>query len=127
VVADPAHVPQRVSAALSVIETSNRLALDSLTRALPPRQTLLILENCEHLLLACAALIHALLVGCPRVWIFDPCHPPGARPERAGACIRKSSPQPIAGRPGKAFRLLTRAAPDSTRGHATLRAAMKWS
>jgi hypothetical protein len=69
-VADPAHVPQTVAAALGLSEPADRPALDAMADALQARQTLIILDNCEHLLAVCAALAHTLLRACPDVTLL---------------------------------------------------------
>ena len=58
-------VPQTVAAALGVRERSDESLLDSLVGHLRPRHTLILLDNCEHLLDACAELGAALLAACP--------------------------------------------------------------
>src|SRR5262249_40856808 len=58
---DPALVPQAVAAAVGVREEPGRPLLATLTDALRPRRLLLVLDNCEHLLDACARLAEALL------------------------------------------------------------------
>jgi predicted ATPase/class 3 adenylate cyclase len=65
--ADPAIVPQTVAAAAGVREAPGRPVLSTLTDALKPRRLLLVLDNCEHLLDACARLADALLRACPHV------------------------------------------------------------
>jgi predicted ATPase/class 3 adenylate cyclase len=64
---DPALVPQTVAAALGVREEPGRPLTTTLTDYLRPKQVLLVLDNCEHLLTACAQLADALLRGCPRL------------------------------------------------------------
>jgi non-specific serine/threonine protein kinase len=69
-VADPAYVPQAVAVALRLSDLAGRQPLDMLTEALRERRLLLVLDNCEHLLAACAALAHTLLVACTDVTIL---------------------------------------------------------
>ncbi len=69
-VADPAYVPQAVAVALRLSDPAGRQPLDVLAEALQKQRLLLVLDNCEHLLAACAALAHALLVACPGVTIL---------------------------------------------------------
>ncbi|MCA1668885.1 MAG: tetratricopeptide repeat protein [Thermomicrobia bacterium] len=64
--ADPALVPQVVAEALG-LRAAGRSHLAIVREALHARQSLLILDNCEHLTAACAALTDALLPGCPGV------------------------------------------------------------
>lgn len=58
---NPDLVPQAVAAALGVPEQPGRAVRDTLTDALRPKTLLLILDNCEHLLAACADLAGLLL------------------------------------------------------------------
>jgi transcriptional regulator with XRE-family HTH domain len=59
--ADEARVPQAVLAALSLPEHPGRPPLEALAEHLRPRRLLLLLDNCEHLVAATAALAQALL------------------------------------------------------------------
>jgi predicted ATPase/class 3 adenylate cyclase/uncharacterized protein HemY len=67
---DPALVPQAVASALSVREEAGRPLLSTLTEYLRARSVLLILDNCEHLVDACARLADGLLRTCPRVTVL---------------------------------------------------------
>jgi hypothetical protein len=62
---DPALVPQTVASALGVREEPGRPLTATLTDSLKPKALLLVLDNCEHLLTACAQLADALLRSCP--------------------------------------------------------------
>jgi predicted ATPase/DNA-binding SARP family transcriptional activator len=68
--ADPDLVPAEVSAALNVPEDAGRGPVERLIDHLRERETLLLLDNCEHLLAACAALARTLLEQCPAVHIL---------------------------------------------------------
>ena len=68
-VTNPALVPQAVSAALGTQSDSGQPPLEVLFDALRGRTLLLILDNCEHLINACAMLAVALLQQCPRLAI----------------------------------------------------------
>ena len=63
--ADPALVPQAVAQAVGVREEPGRPLPATLTDALRPRRLLLLLDNCEHLLDACARLADAPAAGLP--------------------------------------------------------------
>jgi predicted ATPase/class 3 adenylate cyclase len=63
--ADPALVPQAVAAAAGVREQPGWPLLTTLADALRPKRLLLVLDNCEHLVEACARLADALLRACP--------------------------------------------------------------
>ena len=65
--ADPTLVPQAVAAALGVHEVPGRPLLATLTDYLRGRALLVLLDNCEHLLDACATVADALLRACPRL------------------------------------------------------------
>jgi non-specific serine/threonine protein kinase len=66
-VADEALVPRIVAAALHVDEAPGQQLTDTLAAALPAKQLLLILDNCEHLVGACCQLVDRLLRSCPQV------------------------------------------------------------
>jgi non-specific serine/threonine protein kinase len=69
-VADPIHVPQTVAAVLAVREHPKRPLTASLIDARRPKRLLLVLDNCEHLIEACATLAEALLGECPTLRIL---------------------------------------------------------
>ncbi len=62
---DPSLVTRRVATALGVREEPDRPLTETLTEALRPRLLLLILDTCEHIVDASAALVQQLLAGCP--------------------------------------------------------------
>src|SRR6266566_2517346 len=68
--ANPGLVPQHVADALGVRRDGIRAAADALLEALRDWKALLVLDNCEHLVEACARLAEALLRGCPRLRIL---------------------------------------------------------
>jgi predicted ATPase/DNA-binding SARP family transcriptional activator/DNA-binding CsgD family transcriptional regulator len=61
---DPALVTQAVAAALGLREQPGRTLIQTLTSHLDSKRTLLVLDNCEHLIEACARLVDALLNSC---------------------------------------------------------------
>ncbi len=67
---DPALVPQTVASILGAREEPGRSLSDSLADFLRPKSLLLVLDNCEHLIEACARLADRLLAGCPDVRIL---------------------------------------------------------
>jgi non-specific serine/threonine protein kinase len=79
--ADPALVPQAAAAALGVQEQAGRPLRDTLVAALKARELLLVLDNCEHLLVGCAELAETLLQACPRLRVLatsrEPLRVPG--------------------------------------------------
>jgi predicted ATPase/DNA-binding SARP family transcriptional activator len=67
--AGPALVPQRVATVMGVREQPGEALTRTLIHALQSQRLLLLLDNCEHLLDACASLVEALLRDCPGVQI----------------------------------------------------------
>ncbi|HEX5414866.1 MAG TPA: NB-ARC domain-containing protein, partial [Chloroflexota bacterium] len=68
--ADPSLVPQAIATALDLRESADRPLLTTLADFLRNRQTLLVLDNCEHLIDACARVVDTLLHACPRLRIL---------------------------------------------------------
>ncbi|HZU76420.1 MAG TPA: tetratricopeptide repeat protein, partial [Dehalococcoidia bacterium] len=64
---DPALLQQTVAGALGLREEPGRPLLAGLVERLAGEPRLLLLDNCEHLLSACADLAAALRVGCPEL------------------------------------------------------------
>jgi predicted ATPase len=67
---DPALLPNTVASVLGLPEQDARTALDALIEYLRDRQLLLILDTCEHLLDACAALAQAVMRDAPGVTVL---------------------------------------------------------
>jgi|SRR5579859_927330 len=67
---DPALVPQAVAKTVDVQEAPNQPMVETLVRALQSRRMLLLLDNCEHLIAACAELAERLLSGCPHLTLL---------------------------------------------------------
>jgi predicted ATPase len=67
---DPTLVAHEIGSILSVRESPDQPLTTALIRALAGRRVLLVLDNCEHLLQACAVLLNALLRGCPELHVL---------------------------------------------------------
>jgi predicted ATPase/class 3 adenylate cyclase len=67
---EPDLVLQTVAAALGLREVRGRARLATLLDYLRLRELLLVLDNCEHLVAACAELAEASLRSCPRLKIL---------------------------------------------------------
>jgi predicted ATPase len=67
---DPALVPKAVATALDVPEQPGRALAETLKTYLRAKTLLLILDNCEHLVSACAELANGLLRTCPTLRIL---------------------------------------------------------
>ncbi len=78
---DPALVPAATASALGLTLPSQRPALEGLSAQLAQWQVLLILDNCEHLVSACAVMAGQLLGACPGLRILatsrEPLRVPG--------------------------------------------------
>ena len=64
---DPALVARTVCTALDLTQQGNIPPLEALISYLHTRKILLVLDNCEHLIEACAQLAEALLLACPNL------------------------------------------------------------
>jgi non-specific serine/threonine protein kinase len=67
---DPLLLTQHVASAVGVREQPGRPLIETLLGAWRDRPTLLVLDNCEHLVDACAHLAEALLRGCRELTIL---------------------------------------------------------
>jgi predicted ATPase/class 3 adenylate cyclase len=67
---DPAHVPKAVASAMNVSEQPGRPLSETLLDYLRAKSLLLVLDNCEHVLAACAHIAETLLRGCPQMRIL---------------------------------------------------------
>lgn len=59
-----------VAATLGVPETGSAPLTEMVTRALRDSNLLMVIDNCERVVDACAELVHALLTGCPRLVVL---------------------------------------------------------
>jgi len=79
--AEAARVPQAVASALGVKEEAGRPVIEALSRYAKDRRMLLVLDNCEHLVSACAELARQLLQSAPALTILassrEPLHVAG--------------------------------------------------
>ncbi|HEY3477188.1 MAG TPA: BTAD domain-containing putative transcriptional regulator, partial [Anaerolineales bacterium] len=67
---DPALLSQTVASVFGVREGTDRPLLEKLTDSLRTKAAMLIFDNCEHLLDACAQLVTALLTQCPNLKVL---------------------------------------------------------
>jgi predicted ATPase/DNA-binding SARP family transcriptional activator len=63
--AEPGLIAQEVASTLRLVEDPGRPVLRTLVESIGSRRVLLVLDNCEHLVDACAVLGDALLRSCP--------------------------------------------------------------
>jgi predicted ATPase/class 3 adenylate cyclase len=67
---DPGQVPDAVATTLGVQQRPEQSITESLVAALRPKDLLVVLDNCEHLLDAAAQLVAALVESCPGVRVL---------------------------------------------------------
>ena len=87
-------VPQAVAAILGVKEEAGRALTDALVACARERQLLLVLDNCEHLVSACAELARQLLQAGPRFSILATSREPLNIPEKRSTVPPLSVPSP---------------------------------
>jgi predicted ATPase/class 3 adenylate cyclase len=69
-ISDPDLIASSLLTVVGLREEPGRTALHTLTDHLASRQVLLVLDNCEHLVEACAQLASALLRACPKLRVL---------------------------------------------------------
>lgn len=67
---DAELIPQQIAAALQLPERTDVTPHERIEAAICELRTLLVLDNCEHLVDACAAIVDSLLRACPRLCIL---------------------------------------------------------
>ena len=70
-VTDPAAVGPTVASALHIPERTGHAVADTISAFLQGHDLLLVLDNCEHLIAACAELAAVLIRSCPRLKILS--------------------------------------------------------
>ncbi len=68
--ADARLVPHAIASALGIREDGGEPLVDAVVRHVADKRVLLLLDNCEHLVDACAAIAHRLLQAGPRIAII---------------------------------------------------------
>ena len=63
-------IPQEIAQALNVREIPNEPVIETLKSFLKPKDVFLVIDNCEHLIKACAQYIEQLLAACPKLKIL---------------------------------------------------------
>jgi len=69
-VADEDQVAPAIAAVLAIAGQPGRPILETLADALVPQNVLIVLDNCEHLIGACAKVADSILRRCPRVHVI---------------------------------------------------------
>ena len=67
---DPAFVPQTIASTLNIREQSGQSLMDVLLNYFSARHILLDIDNCEHLVSACAKFAETILQKCPNLKIL---------------------------------------------------------
>jgi predicted ATPase/class 3 adenylate cyclase len=68
--ADPALVPQALATVLGVRDDATRPLLTVLAEVVRPKRLLMLFDNCEHVIAACAQAAEALVRACPHVQVL---------------------------------------------------------
>lgn len=63
-------IPQEIAQSLNVREVSNQPLIETLKTYLKSKDVLLIMDNCEHLIRACAQYAEQMLAACPKLQIL---------------------------------------------------------
>src|SRR3712207_3042389 len=89
---DPALLAQEIAGHLGVKDATTQWALDGLARRIGDAEVLLVLDNCEHLLDACAVLVDSLVRTCPHLNVLA-----ASRQSLgiAAEAVRRMAPMPI--------------------------------
>lgn len=69
-VSDENLIPQVIAVSLNVREVSDEPLMETLKTYLKPKQVLLVIDNCEHLIRYCAHYVEQLLAACPKLKIL---------------------------------------------------------
>jgi predicted ATPase len=69
-ISNPALVAQQAATAIGMQLSSDRDAAEVLAGQIAERRLLLVVDNCEHLILACARLLERLLRSCPHLRVL---------------------------------------------------------
>lgn len=69
-VSEQGAVPTAISEVLGITSRAGRPVLETLLDALELQYVLIVLDNCEHLIGACAEVANAILLRCPRVHLM---------------------------------------------------------
>ena len=94
-VRDPAQVPSVMAVALGVRDQPGEPLADALARVLARQQLLLVLDNCEHVIVAAAELCAGLLAACDEVRVLVT----SRQPLRvAGEAVYRLAPLALPGR-----------------------------
>lgn len=69
-ISDPRHVPQALASVLQVKDDGGRPLIEAIVDYARTKQMLIVLDNCEHVVRACADLAHRLLESCAGVRVL---------------------------------------------------------
>src|SRR5205085_4679014 len=67
---DPNLVPRAVASVMGVAEQNGKTVTDAVVEHLAQRRALIVLDNAEHVLLACAHVVDAVLRHCAHVTVL---------------------------------------------------------
>ena len=104
-VGDPASVPDAVATALGITPKAGREITEDIVESVSGQRSLIVLDNCEHVLRAAADVAEALVTRAHTVQVVatEPREPaPGSRTRMAGPAARRRGRIHVAG--GRAVR-----------------------
>jgi predicted ATPase/class 3 adenylate cyclase len=117
---DEPSMHQLVAASLGVVSRPGLDLRDSVVEFLAPKQLVVVLDNCEHLIDAAAELAHVVTVRCPRVRVLATSREAlalnGERVVRVGSLSLPERDATAAGSAGDAVRLFVERAADARPG-----------
>jgi predicted ATPase/DNA-binding CsgD family transcriptional regulator len=96
---EPEVIVSRMASLIGIDGEAGRALLDTLADALETRQFLIVLDNCEHLVDACAALCQRLLASCPDLRILATSQEPLRIPQEAVWQVARLAVPPPGGLP----------------------------
>jgi predicted ATPase/DNA-binding CsgD family transcriptional regulator len=70
-VSEPDTLPYAIATAVGIVEGPLRPIQRALEQLLAERSTIILLDNCEHMISACAQMGEALIRACPRLWLLS--------------------------------------------------------
>jgi len=93
-VADPELVAATVAAAVGLRDDSDADVAHALVTYMRSRELLLVLDNCEHLVDACAEVVRALVRSCPNVYVLATSRMPLRLPAERDFALDPLAPGP---------------------------------
>ncbi|HEY3333238.1 MAG TPA: tetratricopeptide repeat protein [Capsulimonadaceae bacterium] len=82
-ISEPSLVAQTIARTLGIVEDPHAPTINTLCQSLRPARILLVLDNCEHVVIQAAAVVTSLLAECPNLHVISTSREPfGLKSER---------------------------------------------